>query len=129
MDLKLRAEATANITKTTEHDKLMAMNESESVYNNSRAKYIRKLKDHNRHHPSVYGKSVPKWYYCHKCGKYGDHFEGFCQVIKRVQFIPLHKRMAPSGIPSNLLRAATAKEAETVAMRTADGRFVMRISE
>lgn len=105
-------------------DPLQQMIQVEALYNSQ----INKLKTriNSKNHPSLYKDKVPAWYYCNNCGTYGDHYVGMCQGQGLSIFIPLHKRMKPSGIPSSNLRPATEEEARNVAMQTADGKFVMR---
>uniref|UniRef100_A0A6C0BR56 DWNN domain-containing protein n=1 Tax=viral metagenome TaxID=1070528 RepID=A0A6C0BR56_9ZZZZ len=110
-------------TKTFDNEedfKLEVMLKAEDYIGNWR----RKNRKRPAVHPSVYGDGLPPWYECLHCGAKQDHKTEMCKDQKST-FIPLRKRRAPSGIPSSDLRPATEEEARTVAMRTADGRFVM----
>jgi hypothetical protein len=70
-------------------------------------------------------KPPPAYYTCHRCG-IGGHWKHLCPTLNDHTFVPLTYYQPPVGIPRSMLREARKDEDLTFAMRTEDGRYVVR---
>jgi hypothetical protein len=75
-----------------------------------------------KNNPSIV-KPPPPYYTCHRCHQKG-HWKQHCTVDEN--FIPIAQHKLPKGIPKTMLKEVQNDEEKKNAMRTSDGKYVLR---
>lgn len=77
-----------------------------------------------KNNPSIV-KPPPPSYTCHRCHQKG-HWKQYCTTLADGNFVPTPQYKLPKGIPKTMLKEAQNDEEKKSAMRTIEGKYVLR---